>query len=367
MPARQRARRGFTLIELLVVITIIGILTALLLPAVQAAREAARRAQCRNNLKQLALGCLQHEQATGRFPTGGWGWCWTGDADLGTGQQQPGGWLYNILPYIEQQALHDLGGGLPTAAKNARNQERVCTPLSLFYCPTRRKPVVYPWCPGWSALPTVNFPAPTVAPHSDYAANSGDFCVGEWCAGVYSAAPLWVAAWPGASDSGPASLADGGVGAATAAQRANAKANFDQSAKLMSGVVYLGSLTKMSDITDGTSNTYLAGEKSVGSDWYTTSQEDGDNLAAFLGDDEEIARYSADRSSPTSPQIVYLPPQPDTPGISFQDTFGSAHGNGLHMALCDGSVQMISFNIDPEAHRRLSNRKDGLTVDAKQW
>ena len=112
-------RSAFTLVELLVVITIIGILIALLLPAVQAAREAARIAQCQNNIKQLALGCLDHESATKRFPTGGWGFAWTGDPDRGTDWRQPGGWIYNVLPYIEQQALHDLGSGTPPGSRRS--------------------------------------------------------------------------------------------------------------------------------------------------------------------------------------------------------------------------------------------------------
>src|SRR5665647_549730 len=108
----NRSKNAFTLVELLVVITIIGILIALLLPAVQAAREAARKMQCSNNLKQLALGCLNHEQAQGFYPSGGWRWSLGGDPDCGFGRRQPGGFLYNLLPYIEQQSLHDMGAGM---------------------------------------------------------------------------------------------------------------------------------------------------------------------------------------------------------------------------------------------------------------
>ena len=104
----MQRQNAFTLVELLVVIAIIGILVALLLPAVQSARESARQLECKNHVRQLALGALAHETASGRYPTGGWGWFWVGDADRGNDRHQPGGWIYNILPYIEQVNLHQM-------------------------------------------------------------------------------------------------------------------------------------------------------------------------------------------------------------------------------------------------------------------
>jgi prepilin-type N-terminal cleavage/methylation domain-containing protein len=132
-------RSGFTLIELLVVIAIIAILIALLVPAVQKVREAAARTQCTNNLKQMGLGMHMCHDANKVFPSGGWGWSWIGVPSRGTDISQPGGWLYNILPYVEQGNLRNSPTGLATGGPFENAMLNImATPLALFNCPSRR-------------------------------------------------------------------------------------------------------------------------------------------------------------------------------------------------------------------------------------
>ena len=174
---RNQKSAGFTLVELLVVITIIGILISLLLPAVQAAREAARRLQCGNNLKQLGLGALQHEAAQGWLPSDGWNNVWVGDPDLGFGANQPGGWIYNILPYMEQSTFHDIGAGKPDAEKRSLWSGAVATALTSLFCPTRRAPTVLPLHQYWQANPypfeNINYSSTMLVACDDYAINGG--------------------------------------------------------------------------------------------------------------------------------------------------------------------------------------------------
>ena len=335
-PTVSRRESGFTLVELLVVITIIGILIALLLPAVQSAREAARQAQCKNNLKQLGLAAHEHHEALGHFPAGGWSWCWIGDPDRGTGVQQPGGWIYNSLPYLEQQALHDLQLGNTSQARLDAARQMISTPLSVANCPSRRRAVTKPGHNGDIEQVRPRYSAQTdrIAVN-DYVANAGDrFCAPN------SAGTGW-------THKGPADHAD--------AESDAGRARFAKLAAYATGVVYVGSTISIADVRDGASNTIYCGEKYVTVDDYGAWAMDwGDNENMYMGATYDVVRFTD------------LNPMQDRAGYCGTWRFGAAHAAGFNVCLCDGSVRLLNYSIDMTIFGRLGNRKDGLPVDASK-
>ena len=319
------------------VITIIGILIALLLPAVQTAREAARQLQCKNNLKQIGLGCLSHEHIQKFLPTGGWGNGWAGEPARGFDQRQPGGWLYNILPFIEQQALHDLGlqKGASAAAARQMMTRRVATPIAAYCCPTRRRATAYPYVLGGTGSQYVNLsPQPTMMGRSDYAASGGDTGYDCTCG--------WFG--PGALDEG-----DG----------MNETAWNNSVGTSATGIFFIRSKTKIIDIVDGASNTYLAGEKYCNPFHYTDGTSGYDDQGWDVGWDWDVVRWS--NNDPN------FQPIEDQQGCDHGLAFGSAHSSGFQMVLCDGSVHLMSYSIDPTIHFCLGNRGDGHPMDGKSF
>jgi prepilin-type N-terminal cleavage/methylation domain-containing protein/prepilin-type processing-associated H-X9-DG protein len=358
--APVKPKRGFTLVELLVVIAIIGILIALLLPAVNAAREAARRMGCSNNLKQMGIGFLNHEGTFKFLPTGGWGPNWVGDPDSGAGKLQPGGWIYNILPFIEQNALHDMGGGQPRGVPLVTAmRQRAITPLAAFYCPSRRQALPYPQNTSETSgiAPVNGSPAAltTEVGKSDYAANAGDMIRPEYLRGPQAINPDIV--------------------------RDPQYLDYQWEAPFYveleaTGVSYLRSEVALSEIEDGSSNTYFAGEKFMFQNQYETGLDPGDRWSMYAGYNSDI--YRSSYHDPTRPNAVGNQLLQDRPESSFSSgtnrplylsrrfSFGSAHGGGANFVFGDGAVRTVNYGVSALIHRNLGNRRDGIPIDFAQ-
>ena len=341
----HRCSNAFTLVELLVVIAIIGVLVALLLPAVQAARESARAAQCKNHLKQIGLAAQNHLQTHGHFPTGGWNFLWMGDPDRGFGKNQPGGWIYNILPFMEAGNIRAVGAGLTGRDKGRALREPAGTPLSWMHCPSRRPAQQYPYQHSGNSWPRIR-------PHNeglsvrditrtDYAACSGSNLV--------------------APDTLPLSLHT------TTFEEGEDRSKWE-SDKNANGLSFTRSTVDPGDITDGLSYTYFVGEKYMNPDFYFSDGEflwsTGDNEFAMGGWNRDHFRTTymvRDGNGQIVVESSHFPAR-DRPGIDFPFSYGSTHAGGFQMSLADASVRMIAFEIDLAIHEAYGGRDDGAVV-----
>jgi prepilin-type N-terminal cleavage/methylation domain-containing protein/prepilin-type processing-associated H-X9-DG protein len=333
------SRRGFTLIELLVVIAIIAVLISLLLPAVQSAREAARRAQCTNNLKQIGLAMHNYESANGTLPPGMKGCCW-------------GTWLVFILPYIEQQAMYNAWnssgndrmypgpGDLWFRYWGVANTTVTFTRISAYYCPSD---------PNNTNL--IGPPCPT---SQNYVVNFGNTIVQQ--PPIYQVAGV---NWPFLG----APFTDIG------------SPDPDITIGTQQGKV-LGT-TPFSGITDGLSNTMLTSEILVGQGWDLRGFSWWAYSSMFTG------WNTPNSSQPDVLQSGCGSQPPNLPCLSATGTFTSngqvyqglgmtlhprsKHPGGVNVGFGDGSVKFIKNSINPFIFRALSSSKGGEVISADAY
>lgn len=366
-PTRSR-RTGFTLIELLVVIAIIAVLISLLLPAVQSAREAARRAQCVNNLKQIGLGFMNHESTYSHLPTGPYDQDPNAVNSSGTSTPpvydetpgssygataccnaaHPNGWnhFFKILPFIEQQSVYNLANfasppvhsGRPANFNGEDDVARVG--IASFYCPTRRAVT------GYGSTPMYR---------NDYAGCAG-FMQGQ----AYECTSNPTAFVPPAPN-GLSPIGD---------ERANVNQGNTGGRKGAIAWSARGAKRRLADFADGTSNSIMVAEKSLPMDRH--GSDGGDNERwNNSGWDEDCIRYHfvpvSDQQAPSFNGQCSTPPNPTTGGTLWRRMFGGPHPGGINAVFGDGSVKFIKYSVDPSTFRRLCVIDDNEPISADSY
>jgi prepilin-type N-terminal cleavage/methylation domain-containing protein len=320
----DRNSRGFTLVELLVVIAIIGVLVALLLPAVQAAREASRRTKCSNSVKQFGLAFHNHHDVFGIFPDGGENWSPTAyprtfkQGSPATAPDQNWGWGYQILPYIEQTNVF-------VEPDDGKVRGAI---LPIYFCSSRRKPMTI------TVGPTV---PPIPAAMIDYVGNGGteDYLP-----------PMQTQIVNGIAVDIPGAAVGNGTDGVLV--------------RRPGGFPNRGPSIRLALLADGASNTLLIGEKRLQPENIGRAQSHDDQGFTSGWDRDEVCWCN-------------IPPDIDRRGQNGFYQFGSAHPGGFSAVFCDGSVRTIRYNIQsnntPTATtpkgvwQRLCMRADGQAVD----
>ena len=330
----RRIGRGFTLVELLVVIAIIGILVAIVVPAITSAQEAARRMSCKSNLKQLGLAAQGHLQKYGYLPSGGWGGKWIGDPDIGPGARQPGGWLYSLLPFLGLDTIHDLGKGAQASDKASNWGPQMAGAMqAVFLCPSRRRPAAYA-----CSASAINATSIALAAKTDYAANGGSNPTSPFPDGPSDLGCLQ--SYPNCSGLVAAGSSD-------------------------NGVIGVRTETSQVNIPDGMGQTILAAEKYMNPVDYLTGQGLGDTLTAYEGYSTDVVRFVPGFGS-DGHTLSNNKPMRDTLNYPSSGTllfFGSAHPSGFHAVFCDGSVNLIQFSVDLTVFGGLGIRNDSTVGD----
>ncbi len=387
---RPAPRAGFTLIELLVVIAIIGVLIALLLPAVQQAREAARRMQCVNNLKQIGLGMMNFESTYGHLPQGphdGHPQAITSAGapnPLGyTYDERPGvdyegvstccraanadGWnqFFRILPYIEQTNLYNaanltappiwsnaISGSPPV---NNANEDVVAQGvIATYYCPTRRSPIAYDTTVSGVAL---RFGRNDYAGCAGFLQGESYECINNGGSGSLTGGSQFVPPAPN--------------GAIPITNERN-PLNWGNTSGRRGAIVHPGRGAKrfLADFTDGTSNSILAGEKCLPPSRH--SLDGGDNERwQNSGWDEDNIRWHfvpvSDFQAPALNGFCLTPRSPNTGGNLWRRMFGGSHPGGVNVVLGDGSVRFIKYTVNPTTFRKLSVIDDNEPLSSDEF
>jgi prepilin-type N-terminal cleavage/methylation domain-containing protein len=314
MSKRSSLRRAFTLIELLVVIAIIAVLIALLLPAVQQAREAARRTQCKNNLKQLGLALHSYHDTSQVFPYGS-----LYRQQFGTSSTNTLGWSSMILPYIDQGPLYTQlmseCAGRSDFSFNAKGT-LVKTAIAAFACPSD-----------------------TMAAMNDQRAN------------VVVSDPGTTNAVMGKSNypavAGAKNAPTGGTNYATVAS------NLGQT----DGMFWVNSNCSMRNVTDGTSNTLMVGER----DGSNGSNNSYRKAAIWPGCEAAIYMDGCMGSTDGTDTTMLINSRSNNTQGTWH-SFGSKHVGGCHFVLADGSVRFISENISSYTYTALGTKASGEVV-----